>query len=79
MTPLKFLYFDLHKDTFQEIFGHRKLTTEAHVALIEKPSIKFIGHILLTAVESTKEIAQGIMTFIKSHSTWPKMAVHLRF
>lgn len=68
-TPIKSLYFDGRKDeTFQQISGHRKLTSEAHVALIEEPGSKYIGHISLTAGESAKEIAQGIIKFTKAYN-----------
>ncbi|GBM25725.1 hypothetical protein AVEN_241996-1 [Araneus ventricosus] len=55
-APIKSLYFDGRKDeTVQQISGHRKLTSEAHVALIEEPGSKYIGHISLTAGKSAKE------------------------
>ncbi|GBL76232.1 hypothetical protein AVEN_234498-1 [Araneus ventricosus] len=67
--PIKSLYFDGRKDeTVQQISGHRKLTSQAHVALIEEPGNKYIGHISLTAGEGAKEIAQGIIKFTKTYN-----------
>ncbi|GBN79846.1 hypothetical protein AVEN_76905-1 [Araneus ventricosus] len=68
-APIKSLYFDGRKDeTVQQISGHRKLTSQAHVALIEEPGSKYIGHISLTAGESVKEIAHCVIKFTKTNT-----------
>ena len=45
---------------------YRKIITEEHIALIEEPGSKYIGHLITPQTGSAKDVKCAIMSFLRA-------------